>query len=318
MDFLDDEATPEEQRAAMIQAMRARMGIGAPAQPQAADFYRGQGNLALQSGDRVLGGFGQAQLGQAQQLGSQAADGKRYAFSQLLQAQRDAAHRKEQLADTASQRRWQDGRDAASQAAAMERARIMAGEKRAEKTAVDVERDVENLSKRLEGAPAMRQDLSTLTQAAKQEDIPGVGPIAGWLPDWMVSADGKKVRQAMRGVVRSTIHETSGTAASEGEVERIMGELGFKEGGGEDAWRMGLEGVAEKTKALLRTKEAGYLPEAVKVARQRGMVTSEDVPTYRAPGAAGGEAADPDAAPAGMKWQKNKKTGERRLVPAGG
>ncbi len=78
MDFLDDEPTPEERQALIVQALRAKMG-GAMAQPQAqaqqpeeapneADFYRGWGNMNLRSGDRVLGGLGQAQIGQAGQM----------------------------------------------------------------------------------------------------------------------------------------------------------------------------------------------------------------------------------------------------------
>lgn len=147
-----------------------------------------------------------------------------------------------------------------------------------------VEADTQGLSKRMENAPGMARDIGTLARAAKEEDIPGVGPIVGHLPDWMVSGEGLKVRQAARGVVRNVIHETSGTAASEGEVDRILGELGMKQSAGEDAYRLGLEGLAAKTKSLLKAKEAGYRPEAVKLARQRGMTTSTEIPEYRAPG----------------------------------
>lgn len=92
MDFLDDEPTPEERQAALIQALKMRMGGGQqqqqPQQPQAADFYRGQGNLGLQSGDRVLGGFGQAQIQQAQQLGQMAQQGKQFGLGQAIDSRR--------------------------------------------------------------------------------------------------------------------------------------------------------------------------------------------------------------------------------------
>lgn len=68
MDF-SDEPTPEEQQAALVAALKARMGQAQQQQPQAADFYRGWGNMNMRSGDRVLGALGQAQIGQANTLG---------------------------------------------------------------------------------------------------------------------------------------------------------------------------------------------------------------------------------------------------------
>lgn len=57
------EPTPEEQQAALIEALRQRQQ-----QPQAADFYRGWGNLMQQAGRGSTGDFGRSQVQQAQQM----------------------------------------------------------------------------------------------------------------------------------------------------------------------------------------------------------------------------------------------------------
>lgn len=128
MDFLDDEGTPDEKQAALIQAMRARLGMGQqqPQQGTAADFGRGWGNLMLQGGGGMNERLGQAQLTQAHQADSRADEAKKFGLMQLLEAQKEARRRKEHLSDTYSQRQWQDKRDELHRANELEAARIAA------------------------------------------------------------------------------------------------------------------------------------------------------------------------------------------------
>lgn len=145
----------------------------------------------------------------------------------------------------------------------------------ADKAEKDLDKQIETLSKRTEAAPAMRNDLREL-EAGDQEDIPGVGPIAGRLPMWMLSEDGKRKRQAARGLVGTIIKERSGTAASEKEIDRIMEETGLNMAN-EEQFRLGVDRLREQVTDVLRAKEAGARPEAVEEARRRGLVTSKDI-----------------------------------------
>lgn len=162
----------------------------------------------------------------------------------------------------------------------------MRGERKAradEKTEKDLDKQIETLSKRTESAPAMRNDLREL-EAGPEEDIPGVGPIAGRLPMWMLSEDGKRKRQAARGLVGTIIKERSGTAASEKEIDRIMEETGLNMAN-EEQFRLGVDRLRQQVTDVLKAKEAGARPEAVQEARRRGLVTSRDI----APGPAAGQ-----------------------------
>jgi hypothetical protein len=58
----------------------------------------------MQSGDKVLGEFAQSQLGQAQQLGSMAQQGKQFGLGQALEARRGELHQDFQAGESAKNR----------------------------------------------------------------------------------------------------------------------------------------------------------------------------------------------------------------------
>lgn len=266
-------------------------------------------------------------LTQAQAARGELAQGQKTAADVLLR-HRDRTNK---LADTAAaqaaaleKEQREQGftlkRDSLQNAAAERRARIIAAgqaEARADRVAdrraaaeaaaatkaeEKLEKDVDALSKRMEDVPALRNDLATLVKMAGEKDIPGVGMVAGRLPGFLLSDDGVRNRQAMRGIVGRLIKEQSGSAATEAEIDRKMEELGF--GGTEDQHRLGLERLTGNVRDAVRAKEAGAKPEAVKLARERGLVTSEDIPQYQAkPGA---------AAPAPIR-RTDPRTGETRV-----
>jgi hypothetical protein len=177
--------------------------------------------------------------------------------------------------------------------AARERATIMAGRldaNAASKAQNDLNEQVEKLSKRMENAPALVSDLSVLNEAMQQKDIPGVGvgysAVPSFVGDWMASEEGLRVRQAAKGVVATYLKERSGTAASDAEVERTMSEMGMGKGASERDFRSAIPRLLSNLGGTLKAKEAGATPEAVKEARKRGLITSEDLP--KTSGAKGG------------------------------
>lgn len=340
--FFEDDATQQKLRAqALADALRGRQ--------RQADTAGAIGNLGLLTGDKVLGNFGQAQLAGADRARAGIAD-EQQALAQLggqrltkaLQAQQ-LAKGKQELDEASApansiysdlSRQFgvslpenmtnQQAREALGLAERAYGARMRAQEialnreamrgaketAQGDKREKDLDKQIELLSKRLEGAPALRQDLSTLNQAAQQEDIPGVGTVEGRLPGFAAGlfngGDATRVRQAAKGLIGNILKEQSGSTVSEQEREAKLEELGMGKGATEDQFRLGLGRITQMAEAVLRAKEAGARPEAVAEASRRGLTTSKDLPQAEG------------APPPGMKWQRNKKTGERRLVPAGG
>ena len=195
----------------------------------------------------------------------------------------------------------QEKRDTIEAERAKERAYIMAGQRSAdraesqafrreeagvraeERGAKDIDKQVEILSKRMEGAPGLRNDITTLQSYAAQKDIPGVGVWDGRMPDLLVSDDATRVRQSVKGILTSVLKEESGVAVSPIELKNKMKEFGFNDGATEDQFRLGLERLSKRAADLLKAKEAGARPEAVAEAKRRGLVTSEDIPLSAKP-----------------------------------
>jgi hypothetical protein len=198
MDFLDDEPTPEERQAALIAALKARMGgqIQPQQGPSEADFSRGWGNMNLRSGDRVLSNLGQSQIQQAGQMASMGQQAKMAGLAQALQAQREKTRRAQELSDTSSQRRYQESRDDKRFQNELEQARIMAGQKTEERGAkIEEERKKVSVpgyeidpeaaptaddAKKLKASVASAQKVRKLVQELRRlhtgtKEKPGVG-----------------------------------------------------------------------------------------------------------------------------------------------
>lgn len=208
----------------------------------------------------------------------------RQALAQALEAAKDARERSQQI-DTEGRANTEYDRRGPQR---LKEAMAMAGVRRANEVADDTDRQVNDLSKRTEGATAVKQDLQTLIKATESDDIAGIGTFAGWLPNILTSEDGVKVRQAAKGVASSILKQRSGTAASEGEVNRLLEELGMSKGGSDDQFRVGLFRLVEQARGELKSKEAGARPAAVQEFRNRGGTTSSDLPTYAPGGGAAG------------------------------
>jgi hypothetical protein len=159
-----------------------------------------------------------------------------------------------------------------------EREQIRADAK-AEKEALRGEQRVEDVGKALGSEVAVTKNNLKQIQsivANSGDDIPGVGPLDSLAPDFLTSNDGVNLRQASRTLVGNLIKLRSGTAASDAEVERIMGELGMGRGASEEAFKSGLQKLQADTVEALKAKEAGFDPKAVQTYQQRGGVTSKD------------------------------------------
>lgn len=141
----------------------------------------------------------------------------------------------------------------------------------------NIERQTLKLSERLENMPSMANDLATLSEFAQKPDVPGVGA-TGLVPAPLLTKEGAKARQAVRGVVGTLLKEQSGATATEQEVDRKMEELGMGPKASDREFRLGLKRLLENTESVMGAKEAGVSPEAVQRFRQRGGTTARDLP----------------------------------------
>lgn len=261
---MDDifQLTPEEGQMALIRALQARR-----TKPQATDTMQGWGNLALMSGDRALTGFGQSQIAQAGDISQTKERSIGRAFSAALEAGKEERQRREQLSDTASQRAWQDRRDELARKNHLEEAAILAGQKREEKKADKVVTDTKELAEDLDkiGAPAFYSkagEVSTIVNDPKYaDDLPGVGPLEGKLPDWLVSDEGKNLRQAAGQMLAEYRKGITGSGMSQGEKEEYSQITGLMNGGNEKSYVEGFKRLQRAMDARVGARAAGT-PEA--------------------------------------------------------
>lgn len=89
---LSGEPDPALKQQALAEALRQRI----QGQQQAASFNRATGNMAMLSGDKVLGNFGQQALGEAQHQDALASQGEQMSLSKALEARRMASEQTHQ------------------------------------------------------------------------------------------------------------------------------------------------------------------------------------------------------------------------------
>lgn len=178
-----------------------------------------------------------------------------------------------------------------------------ASQERADKR---LESDVQKAGKDLEPNAQMKADLETVIGAAKESDIPGVGVIAGRLPDWLLSAEGVQTRQAAQRLMNGILRATSGAAVTPSEAERQLAARGMGPGATEQSFRLGLQALAKEAQSAMARTQAKYRPEVLGELEARGGVLARDMPTYQAGGTAAGNGMVRVQAP----------NGKVKLVPA--
>ena len=278
----------------------ALSGVLRKVQAEQAEQQRGQrgdslAQLALLTGDPVLGRFGEAKLQQAKEKRTLERALQAQTQSQQLEAQRNAREKAEEEARNARDRTYQDKARRETLQNALTAASIAAGRQAAvrteerqvkaeEKKAADVADDVKELAKRVPPeATSLIQAVDDLeSQVSGLKSIPGVGPVQGRLPAFALSSQGQAIRQRAKDVVSQKIKLTSGTAASDTEVERIMEVLGMGTSATDEMFRRGLKNLRSDVVADLAQRVSGFSPEVVKAYEGRGGLTPEKAAASRA------------------------------------
>lgn len=141
--------------------------------------------------------------------------------------------------------------------------------------AADTDKAVTKFSDTLqkEGIP----DLETAVAGAEGEiakykpgEVPGVGPAKNVAPDWLMSKEGKGVRQALAQVRNIVLSARSGAAVTDQELRRLVEELGTGVGKTEDDLRNGLAAIRARVEAIKENAAAGVSDDVLKTYTERG------------------------------------------------
>jgi hypothetical protein len=137
------------------------------------------------------------------------------------------------------------------------------------------ESDVQALGKDVEPLSKARGDIDALKAAAEKGDVAGFGPFAGRVPNVATSGEGLANRQAAGRLMAAIIQATSGQAASEKEVDRLLEANGMGRTATDEQLKLGIQKLDTQYKGLLGQREAKYLPQVVETYQQRGGFTSK-------------------------------------------
>lgn len=170
-------------------------------------------------------------------------------------------------------------RASATQAEINERARL---NRELRQQATD-EKDLQKLADRAQPGSEMVEDIeylnSVVSEGGKDFDaIPGVGPVAGLMPEVFRSTEGDKVAQAASRLASNIILAKSGKAATDAERKFLLSSYGIKAGTTEAAWTEGIKALARDAQVAMRNIEAGFRPEIVLERANRGGTTASAVP----------------------------------------
>lgn len=92
------------------------------------------------------------------------------------------------------------------------------------------------------------------------EDIPGFGPLAGGLPDIMVSQSGKDLRQSVHQLFNTELRSRSGTAVTDNELQRLKAEFGTGKWKTDEQLRTGVRQYLLRLQEIARNEDAGVSP----------------------------------------------------------
>jgi hypothetical protein len=309
------EPSAREQAALMAQRIRGRSGLG---------------ELALLTGDPVLGRFGQAltQRGAGdQELLANALTGRAQREFQARGEMDPAGDALRQVglrlrvnlpADMPT-RKAKEALDYAEKAyAAEQRGNELALNREAMRSAKDDARretQQRQLSEEVGkmGAPNFYQKYSEARPIIDtNKDLPGVGPLAGHLPDMLVSQQGKELRQAVGQMLAEYRKGITGAGMSDAERAEYGHITGLLEKGDEAAYRSGVERLKRAMDARMQAAAGGYPQEVVESYGAR--VPGVGAALRGQAGAAPGPAQAGSGRPPGTKVFYSAKTNKTKLV----
>ncbi len=241
------------------------------------------GDISMLSGDPKLGKFGSElnqDVGRSEASALAARGGEQQ--REVQKAYYDQLAKQNALANTMADRRESE---AERHNREMEAIGLANSGKQADK-------DVQKLAANLQtaGVPALRDAVTNLDGIIKNSggDLPGMGA-TGRVPQFMLTQQGMKVRQAYAQVRNMFLRTRSGQAVTDRESDRLMEELGDSPSDATliSAWPR----IMSQVNAIERDIKAGFDDETVKTYEKN-----------QQRGAGAPPAGAPAGAPAAVKW----------------
>jgi hypothetical protein len=143
---------------------------------------------------------------------------------------------------------------------------------REERKQLTLDKDVQNFAKRLDDS-GMNDLMSSVqmfnNQVAGLKDLPGYGQTYG-LPDFMVSEEGKGLRQTVAAIRNNILKARSGGAVTPQEAERFLSELGEGYLKGDTQLLRGVGNLETTLKQKVQNIRAGFGDDVVSEYTKRG------------------------------------------------
>jgi hypothetical protein len=191
----------------------------------------------------------------------------------------DVAFREREAAANRSDRAAARAASAEERGLRREEMQALLGQKQQEREAVRSEQQVERLAKEYSdtGAPGFLQQFQTVKGIMEKypDDLPGFGPVAGRLPDAVVSDDGVRLRQSIGQMLAEYRKGVTGAGMSDSERAEYNRITGLLESGTEDRVRLGVDTLKGAMDARVRALAAGKRPDAVQTYAERNPVFRE-------------------------------------------
>jgi len=131
--------------------------------------------------------------------------------------------------------------------------------------------DVAKLSSDLSFVSKMPEDLDYLKSWAGK-DVPGMGPVAGLMPDWATSDEGNKARQSAMRLLNALVYMQSGKQINESEMARILVAEGLGPRSSKAAFKAGVTSLEAKLKRATQNFINSRPPGVVELARKQGIL----------------------------------------------
>lgn len=254
--YSDDELTARQKAAAMAAALRK--------QQEVAETTGAFGGLGLLTGDNVLGGFGEAQMANANRMLGRVGE-QEQALRQVGQHRLERALRQKELEANRAFQAEQKELDRRIRAEELHQRGLdrdaLFGAKRDERQSASDEKQLKELSEdvdKLGGAGFYeREKRAREIMESNPKDLPGFGPVAGHLPDAMISDEGVELRQTVGQLLSEYRKGQTGAGMSDAERTEYGRITGLLQSGNEKSVRMGVDQLRRAMDSRIGARAAG-------------------------------------------------------------
>lgn len=130
------------------------------------------------------------------------------------------------------------------------------------------------------GIPELNQTLNEITAiTSRHKDLPGYGQ-TGWVPEFALSSEGKKLRSQIGNLFNVVLKDRSGAAVTDQELTRLKNEFLTNKWNTDEDIRTGLEQYKNRLVEVVRNINAASPEEAVEGYKKKGRDYLGEINSY--------------------------------------